>query len=241
MIIKRARGHRLYSVAGEKIIDLSMDWGRAVLGHRPNGLSLAIKNGVDRGLYAGYDNIYTARIIKDFRKRFPAYSYITILEHEHKVTDYFNTTISDPLFHDCNGSQVAYWRPFIDAPDSNNLVILYPMPGLNSVTLLVSKEDTGLESDAVSPILLSGILRSLYDYDMELKTFDKNEYNRYKNIKDSVLKAPYLIFSRDKKEYKDLCNKGLEVGILLNDRSQIIVLSNDFSSGEHRKILNLIN
>ena len=174
-----------------------MDWGRGVLGHRPNGLSLVIKNVIERGLYAGYDNIYKERLINYLKKQFPDYGFITILEYEDKATGYFQCNVVDPLFTEVKKSDtLAYWRPFLKTPESDNLIILYPFPGLNSTTILLSREKPTIESDNISPILLSGILRSMYDYDMELKTFDKSEYSSYKNIRDSRLLPPYIVFDR---------------------------------------------
>ncbi|MBN2619272.1 MAG: hypothetical protein JXR64_13250, partial [Spirochaetales bacterium] len=177
MIIKRARGHRLYTTKGEKILDLYMDNGRAVLGHRPNGLSLTLKNSIERGLYANYPNIYLNRLVKDLKKRFPAFTYFAILENEDKLSRIIPNPIDDPLFTDCSNSNIAYWRPFLEVPNTNYLVLLYPFPGLNSVTIVVSKEPLAIENDNISPILLSGIVKSFYEYDMALKEFNPNNYS----------------------------------------------------------------
>lgn len=241
MNIKRARGHRLYTTCGKRIIDLSMDNGRAVIGHRPNGLSLTIKNSIDRGIYASYDSIYVNRLIKYIKNTFSEYKHVTILKYEEKIESFFNTTISDPLIEDCSNSLVAYWRPFIESPKCNNLVLLYPLPGLNSVSILISKEKLELESDNISPILLSGILRSFYDYDIEYKKFNKDDFLVYGSIKDSILKPPYLILNKDNAQYKKLYEEGLKSDILINDKTPILVLSNEFSKGEQQKILTLLD
>lgn len=241
MIIKRARGFRLYTVDGKKILDLSMDCGRGVLGHRPNGLSLAIKNVIDRGLYAGYSNIYEHRLRKELKSRFKDYEYITFLEHEVFVSDYFNRSIADPLFDDLTDSCVAYWRPFLDLPPADNIVVLYPLPGLNSTTILLSKKKPNLTSCSVSAVLLAGILRSMYDYDQELETFDPESYSIYSTIPNTVLKAPYLIFNSSEDEYQRLVDRAMSNGIMLNDRKNMAVLSTDLSRGETEKIINTLS
>ncbi len=241
MIIKRARGHRLYTTEGKKVLDLSMDRGRAVLGHRPNGLSLAIKNVIERGLYARYDNIYEYRLTKELKKRFPGYDYITFLEHEDKVTDFFKTKITDPLFEDSSETKIAYWRPFIETPSSENIVILYPLPGLNTATVLLSREKNELESYSISPVILSGILRSMFDYDVEFNKFNSDDYNVYKEIKDAELKAPYLLFDISDIKYIELIQKAKNSGIMLNDKAKIAVLSTDLSHGEIKKIIETLS
>lgn len=239
MLIKRARGHRLYSVDGKKILDISMDGGRAVLGHRPNGLSLSIKNAIERGLYAGYDNIYESRLRKEIEKRFPGFT-LTILEYEDKVREHFKCDIADPLLEDCTGSKLAYWRPFLKTPDVDNLVVLYPLPGLNTVTLLLTKEEWREKEYSASPVVLSGILRSLYDYDLVLKDFKQEEYSRYLDIPGVEIKAPYIVFKMDDDKYGELVEKALEYGIMLNKRNKIGVLSSEFSMGEASKIITLL-
>ncbi|MGL1890533.1 MAG: hypothetical protein OCD02_02850 [Spirochaetaceae bacterium] len=240
MIIKRARGHRLYTTDGDKILDLSMDQGRAVLGHRPNGLSLAIKNVIERGLYAPYDNIYLKRLIKDLSIRFPDHPHVTIVNYQDKISTYFDSEILDPLYSNCFDVKLAFWRPFLNIPNSENIVVLYPLPGLNTASVLVSKKQHTLESDSISPVLLSGILRSLYDYDLEYKKFDRSNYNSFKSIQNTELLPPYLILKRDPKEYFELCAKGNKEGIMLNSSSQVAILAPDFSRGEQNKILDFL-
>lgn len=240
MVVKRARGHRIYTQSNERILDLCMDFGRAVIGHRPNGLSLALKNSIERGIYAPYGNKFENRLIKDLNRRFPEYPFVTLLSYEDK-TKVISDNIIDPLISIEKKGKLGYWRPFVDAPDTTHLIILYPLPGLNQTTVLVSKERPDLESDSVSPVLLSGILRSLNDYDMVLKKFKPESYDLYKSIKNAVVKPPYIIFNSTKAEYKELCCSALKEGVLLNSRNQINVLPPDYSDGENKKILKVLN
>lgn len=239
MIVKRARGHRIYTQQNERILDLSMDFGRAVIGHRPNGLSLTIKNTIDRGVYAPYGNKFNKRLVNDLKKRFPDHPYITILSYEEKA-GIDKSTIIDPLFELKKG-EVGYWRPFLDTPDTDILIVLYPLPGLNQTTLIVSKNKLDLESDDISPVLLSGILRSLYDYDMVKKNFKPELYSKFKEIKNSTIKAPYILFNYDNEEYKELCCSALKEGVLLNIRNQINILPPDYSDGEIKKLFKVLN
>ncbi len=241
MIIKRARGHRLYTQDGNKILDLSMDSGRAVLGHRPNGLSLTLKNAIDKGIYASYDNIYLGRLKKDLKKRFPDHPYITLHNYEAKIVDHFKTEIKDPLFDEIAGATLAYWRPFLETPDSENIILLYPMPGLNCTTLLISKNKIDLEEDLISPVLLAGILKSFYDYDMVNKKIDKKTYDVYNQVPNSVLKAPYLILDRDVETYNKLCLDASKSDIMLNSKKSFIVLPPDYSDGEIKRVLSLLS
>ncbi len=50
--LRRARGYRLYTRSGQRLLDLYQDDGRAFLGHDPKGVSRAMKAEMDRGLHA---------------------------------------------------------------------------------------------------------------------------------------------------------------------------------------------
>ena len=238
MKIKRARGYRLYTTDNKRYLDLSMDFGRAVLGHRPNGLSLTLKNIIDRGLYSRYNNIYTGRLEKELKKRFPEYLYITILEHEGKVRDYLKCDIADPLF-DETSDIVSYWRPFLETPDSEHLVLLYPFPGMNTTTVLLSRKPVSVSSDSVSPILVSGILRSMYDYDLEYSAISEFDFSQFSSIDKTTLKGPYLIFHMERPDYDKLVSKGLENGVFMNPEQPLAVLNREMTKGEILNFLSL--
>lgn len=51
---RRARGPRLYLPDGRRLLDLWLDGGRAVLGHKCEGILLAYKNAAERGLTASW-------------------------------------------------------------------------------------------------------------------------------------------------------------------------------------------
>lgn len=240
MKIKRARGHRLYTVDGKKILDLSMDKGRAVLGHRPGGVSLAIKNVIDRGIFSSYDSVFVGRLKKELSRRFPDYPNIYILRYEEKITAKLGIDIKDPLTDDYNSGDIVYWRPFLDIPDAGTLVLLYPLPGLNDTTLVVSRDELSLDSDEVSPVLLSGILKSFYELDKSEKSFKKEDYAVYNTIKGADMTAPYLVLDISSEEYEKLCCRALNEGILLNSDKPLVILPSDYSDGEIKKILKIL-
>jgi len=121
------------------------------------------------------------------------------------------------------------------------LVLLYPLPGLNSTTVILSKKELTVKNDLISPVIVSGILRSMYDYDIELKKFKADVYNEYRTIPNTELKPPYIVFNLEDEDYYNLIKKCENSGILLNDRDKIGVLSNDYSSGEIAKIVKTLS
>ncbi len=60
--INRARGYRLYSSGGRRIVDFYQDGGNAVLGHRLSGISLSMKQVIDKGVFFSCRTRYDVRL-----------------------------------------------------------------------------------------------------------------------------------------------------------------------------------
>ncbi len=76
--VRRAREHRLYTVDGARWVDAWADGGRALLGHRPGGVKLRIKNELDRGLCAPYPGVWERRLEKVLLRLFPGYERVCV-------------------------------------------------------------------------------------------------------------------------------------------------------------------
>lgn len=239
MKIKRARGHRLYTHSGEKILDLSMDGGRAVIGHRPNGLSLTLKNSIERGIYTDNGTEFEGRLKKELIKRFPEHPYIYLLEHRVFLENYLNESVSDPLLGKKGSIRASVWRPFLKTPDAEIIDILYPLPGMNSTCVVVSKTPLELPLHKISPVLLSGILRSLYDYDMVEKGFKSEDYDLFRVLNNVHVTPPYMTLDCSDEIYLKLLTKAKESSILLNPEEKLVILPPDYSKGEIGRVINL--
>lgn len=239
MKIKRARGHRLYTHTGEKILDLSMDGGRAVIGHRPNGLSLTLKNSIERGIYVDNGSEFEGRLKKDLSKRFPKHPYIYLLEHRIFLEHYLKEAVSDPLLGKKGSDRATVWRPFLETPEVEILEVLYPLPGLNTTSVIVSKTALELPSHKISPVLLSGILRSLYDFDMVMKNFSREKYEPFHNLKNVNIIPPYMTLNCSDELYTTLLERSEEVGVLLNPEDKVVILPPDYSKGELNRVIDL--
>ncbi|MCA1753223.1 MAG: hypothetical protein LC641_00710 [Spirochaeta sp.] len=63
--LRRARGYRLYTRSGGRLLDLYQDDGRAFLGHDPKGVSRAMKAEMDRGLHAACPSPHLRRLQRE--------------------------------------------------------------------------------------------------------------------------------------------------------------------------------
>lgn len=130
-VIRRARDYHLYDASGRRILDLYQDNGRAWLGHRPEGVSLQIKNTLARGVYAPFPSAEEGKMIK------AAKTLCKTLGADIKDTAYYRSdsveagklgTPVDILENET--SPFVLWRPGMPWPSKAALVeLLIPLPG----------------------------------------------------------------------------------------------------------------
>lgn len=167
-IISRARGSRLYTPDGKRWLDLYADGGRALIGHRPGGVSLRLKNEIDRGLYAPYPSHWQSRLAKALFRLFPRYNEARIfstLERALQSTGSSNLP-HDPLDFSLDTAEIsgATWgRPLLPSPPkSDYLFPILPLPGFDEIQcVLYAREHTALPpSDPISPLILASLTRA---------------------------------------------------------------------------------
>ncbi|MDR0400913.1 MAG: hypothetical protein LBH51_08220 [Treponema sp.] len=70
-VVLRARGFRLYTQGGGRLVDLWQAGGRAVLGHNPAGVLRDLKNYANRGLFAPLPHSLERRLAKGLARLLP--------------------------------------------------------------------------------------------------------------------------------------------------------------------------
>jgi hypothetical protein len=70
-VVLRARGFRLYTREGGRLVDLWQAGGRAVLGHKPAGILRDLKNCAARGLFASLPHPQERRLSRALSRLFP--------------------------------------------------------------------------------------------------------------------------------------------------------------------------
>ena len=126
--ISRARGYRLYSREGGRYLDMYLDGGGAILGHRPEGLNRIFKSASSRGLWAPLPSASRGRLEKavlrlvpiPFQGKvrlFPSLPAALSLISTHLP----KSVLVDPLFPDALSTltdkslPLLLWRPFTEA------------------------------------------------------------------------------------------------------------------------------
>jgi hypothetical protein len=141
--IRRARGFRLYTEAGKRLVDLWQCGGAAILGHKPANVVRDMKNAAERGLFAPFPSGARRRFVKALEKLFPA--------NDFRVYESFP-------------GRLELWRPFSSKPVDPPFRPVLPFP-LAPAVIVCEKGRAGQfpPSGLVSPLILEAATRAVYD------------------------------------------------------------------------------
>lgn len=256
--IRRARGYRLYDHKGNRYLDMFQNGGAAILGHRPKGLSLALKNTIEKGLYAPYPSIYTERLQKLLRSLFPHGGDIFIFRNYERGVDLLSRAyamnlseypLEDPLGGLDGKSPIRLWRPYLENQNDPApfTVPLIPFPGMCEPVIVCVRKDIcraeGMElaSDPVSPVILSGIIKVFHalqqrDIKKEQKKWSFFDFPLWKR------EGMYLIADTiDKDRYGEIFSSLLERGVLISPDPLIpTIIPGEFSDGEIQPLRDIL-
>jgi hypothetical protein len=255
--VLRARGFRLYTQEGRRLIDLWLTGGAAVLGHTPPNILREIKNTASRGLYAPFPHFTEGRYLKALSKIFPGRSFRLYAAPPPELS---------PLF---NSGQAKLWRPFTNPASpfalAENTPVLVPvLPGIQlwrsglplGLCVLAAQDahlfdNDGLlarfpESDNLPPVLLAAAVRGIYDiiaapergnlkFPRIEKALKKNRWQRtgiYLELKEK----PEI------ENWTALFQKFMEAGFLLPPSPSFpVILPGELSAGEEAKLAAALN
>ncbi len=249
--IRRARGYFLYTADGRRFLDFYQDDGRALLGHRVQGIQRVIKSTVSRGLLAPYPSVYGGRVERMIKKLFPSAGTVRVYRNRERMVEAVaaachkpvsRVKIEDPLSH--RRGEVMLWRPFLpDQPAGVPfLVPVLPFPG-DFTPFVVTAADPGAElppSDTVSPFLSDTLVKVISELSGKLSAPPENDLICF----DSSFwerRGMYLVFNMEQDAYSVFYAKALSAGIFLPpsaDRAGIIPL--EYEPGQVRKFLTLL-
>ncbi len=250
-VIRRADGFFLYTPDGDRLLDFYQDNGRAVLGHRLDGMQRVIKSTVSKGLLASYPAGRERKAVKALSGLFPGAVSFGIYPEKGELLRALarmsgisveDVVLSDPLAED-SGS-IALWRPFLGNSGNNAPVEVpvLPFPGgiIPSVAVVYEKGIDPGEPRGISPFLLEILNRTVHLLSGTAIPEDPGHYSRF----DSSLwdrKGPYLVFRVKGKRYELLHSKALEAGILLPPSSGIPgIIPLRYEYGQVKKFLKVI-
>ncbi len=264
--IKRARGYRLYDYHGNRIVDLYQNGGAAILGHRTGRLTTSIKNVISQGLIFNLPSIYERRLIMELSRRFAPFSAVRICSSRSDALDLLNRRlggrlswdeIKDPALEELG--HVCFHRPFLSIPPykhgnlkTDNVKAVLPLLpfSIGQAPIPVCfREDPGAGFNTgtpdgehpVSPLLLAGLLRSIYDLDR----FEKPEWYQgrlFNKLKSWKQAGPYMVPRFPSENYPEVFQAFLENGFLLSPAYRTpSILPGEASPGEMKKMIRLFH
>jgi hypothetical protein len=232
-LIRRARGYRLYDHRGGRYLDLWQNGGHSLLGHRGLHLMSLLKNLLSRGLLGDLPGVQGRHLEKALSSRLPGYAYVRLTRGGQEALALASLFLGRPVAEEEvfdpalepqeRRAQVARWRPLLDYPPKGPggpRVLLPVLPfaaaGAPAAVCFDAEPPAGFPaSQALSPVLLAGAARCLYD----LARYRLPEWHRA----DLLAGAPgweqrgiYLCARCAPERYPAVFRAFLAAGVLLN-------------------------
>jgi hypothetical protein len=257
-IIVRARGYRLYDRTGQRYIDLYQNNGRALLGHRPPGISQAVKSTISRGLFAEYPSIYDGRLEKILKLMFTDYPAFRVYANRERTFEALSMAtgkrvkgghILDPAMTGTVDERMMCWRPFLPEqqvkPDL--LLPIFPFPGSFAPNVVCVRDIETLKkmpaSDMLSPFLIDALIKTISALIREMHSplGYGSEFQRLIDVLEWDRRGPYINTRLESAAYIEVFKKALEQGVLLPPGENYpVIIPREFSEGEIQGVLRFV-
>jgi hypothetical protein len=266
--VLRARGFRLYLSndsnrrGNQRLIDLWLNGGAAVLGHTPPNLLRELKNTASRGLYAPFPHFSEGRFIKALSKLFNE-------SPDQKFNFRLYAAPPQELIAQFESGVAKLWRPFTYPASTfcDDSLFIPVLPGIQTwrtykcgelplglCVVAMRTNSTESEkifaqlppSDILPPVLLAVAIRGVYDLLAAAQRGKPNLPLVFKALKNSCWKRQgiYLTLKEDTaaQKWETLFNQFLKAGFLLPPTpSQPLILPGELSNGEETKLAAMLS
>ncbi len=253
--VVRARGYYLYDQQGRRYIDFFQNHGRAILGHRPEGVQRALKSTISRGLVAEYPSIYQGRLEKILTRLLPDFPHVRVYPQHGTVSQFLQSefgtdAVADPASGTGNADcRVSYWRPFLGDGGAETVLLfpILPFPGSFIPEIVcTSDEDLARKLPPMtpsSPLLLDLLIKSagalLNVYGSEEAVAARMTQNPLQGCFGEP-RGPYLLTGLTEAKYREFYSESLAVGVVLPPGPEIpMIFPAEYSDGdvaEFRKV-----
>jgi hypothetical protein len=242
--VLRARDYHLYLGTQNRLVDLWLYGGKALLGHKPPRVLGELKNSAERGLLSPFPHPQEKRFIKALAQFFPNRSF-RIFTDKHSLdcaVDHVDQGAIPPFI----------WRPFMEETETLSthplIIPILPWPLAPQVLVFDSKlEERFPPGDVISPAILAAAARAVYD----LLASPERGKPKYSKI-EKALKTPghpwkregiYLSYGDkvDMDFWETLWKQFMEEGFLLPPTpGDPLILPGTLSPGEETKLAALL-
>jgi hypothetical protein len=246
--IKRARGYRLYTENSHgrpcRFVDLWLDGGKALLGHRPPSVLLKIKNTADRGLFAPYPSCETYRFERALKKMLPGRNFFVTEHISEHGEGWLETGKDAPLARAFErGKHYEGWEaePVIQP--------VLPHPLSPKIIAIKNEADEKAAPLLLPPVILAATTRALWDL-LASETRGEVANKRLMALFESAAfkkrwrRAGIYLYRAQKagpEEWESIFIRFLENGFLLPPcAGEPLVLPEELSDGEAAALVRLL-
>ena len=249
--INRARGYFLYTADGKRYLDMALDGGRLIMGHRQKGYGQGLKNAIDKGILPGFPSPYAHRLKQAVKALFGAGCHVYLFKSEEHAkaalaTQGLEHTLWRPLaFNTDTASSVTNACDPINDPINLPIIPVLPIPAAFAPGVVVSKSELNLAEEPVSPVILAGAVRALYNLKAFLADVDYSSWEKA-GIAEACkgkwrVELPYLYPLCTRDQYPAVWDAFFEAGIILSfDYDTPSILPPELSDGNRKKLLKLL-
>ena len=239
--INRARGYFLYTADGKRYLDMALDRGRLIMGHRQKGYGQAMKNVIDKGIIPGFPSPYAYRLKQAVKAVFGKDCNVYLFKSE----EHAKAALA------ARELEYAVWRPFgLDAGDPINdpIIPVLPIPLAFAPGVVVSNAELNLAEEPVSPVILAGAVRALYNLKAFLSEADFSGWEKAGLLEACGdkwrIELPYLYPLCTREQYSAVWDTFFEAGIILSydyDTPSVLPPDGELSDGSRKKLLKLFS
>ncbi len=137
--ISRARGFRLYDRRGRRYLDLFLNHGSAVLGHRPFRVDNEVKAVISKGGLFAMPSAYTGRLARALGRAYPAFAGVLVAASDAEAARFAARYLK------CEPSEIEIRDPALGQHGR----VIRDRPGLPPA----AREDAMREAEVVFPVL----------------------------------------------------------------------------------------
>lgn len=227
--INRARGYFVYTSDGKRYLDMALEGGRLIMGHRQKGYALALKNVIDKGILPGYPSPYAYRLKQAVKALLGKECFVYLFKSEERAREVLG---SDPI--------------------NDPIILILPVPSDFAPGVVVSATELDLADEPVSPVILAGAVRAVYNLKAFLAERDYSEWEGLAracaetpdaNTGKWKIDLPYIYPMCEPDDYPAVWDAFFEAGVILStdyDTPSLLPPSGELSEGNRKKVLELL-
>lgn len=241
-VVRRARGYRVYLADGRRLVDYHLGGGAYLVGHRPEGVVLRMKNSLAKapaGAYPGFEVRRLAQAIslwipevstaacRVFASEGAARTYLRDTHHVDRIAGAFEIP---------EEGGAAFWRPFTSVPSAARIILpLFPFGGDWGVHVAVVRDETtGVAAGnrgTAPPFLLAGLAAGIHVL-LGMENYSEEHWARFDGPAFERT-GPYLFPRWGSEEHGERFFSALRAGFLLPpEHGSPAIVPADLSPGE---------